>query len=216
MAQNRYLEKLIQIYLRAETDIINEIGRLRSQGLIDYHAVAALERVQAILRQMETDSWEYVPKMIEREFYVANPEAYTRIEGVTPIQHLSGYQAALNMTGEQHAIVDQLVMQLMGEITDGAMTALETVQGAILGRVEPDIYRRVGLEVVAAQQATGRGVAKTVPRFVEILRREGVTAFVDKAGRRWSLHTYCTMATRTTARQAEVQARGSARRTSPR
>ena len=30
MAQNRELEKLIQIYLKAETDIINEIGRLRS------------------------------------------------------------------------------------------------------------------------------------------------------------------------------------------
>ena len=37
------LEKLISIYLKAETDIINEIGRLRSQGLVDYHAVAALE-----------------------------------------------------------------------------------------------------------------------------------------------------------------------------
>ena len=46
------LEKLIQIFLKAETDIINEIGRLRSQGLVDYHAVAALERVQAILRKM--------------------------------------------------------------------------------------------------------------------------------------------------------------------
>ena len=43
------LETLVSIYLRAETAIINEIGRLRSQGLVDYHAVAALERVQAIL-----------------------------------------------------------------------------------------------------------------------------------------------------------------------
>ena len=38
------LEKLVSIYLRAETAIINEIGRLRSQGLVDYHAVAALEQ----------------------------------------------------------------------------------------------------------------------------------------------------------------------------
>ena len=36
------LEKLRQIYLKAETDIINEIGRLRSMGNVDYHAVAAL------------------------------------------------------------------------------------------------------------------------------------------------------------------------------
>lgn len=36
---DRELERLIRLYLRAETDIINEIGRLRSQGLVDYHAV---------------------------------------------------------------------------------------------------------------------------------------------------------------------------------
>ena len=41
----RALQKLIAIFLKAETDIINEIGRLRSQGMVDYHAVAALERV---------------------------------------------------------------------------------------------------------------------------------------------------------------------------
>ena len=52
------LEKLISIYLKAETDIINEIGRLRSRGLVDYHAVAALERVQTILRKLENDAWE--------------------------------------------------------------------------------------------------------------------------------------------------------------
>lgn len=34
------LEYLIRLFLRAETSIINEIGRLRSQGLVDYHAVA--------------------------------------------------------------------------------------------------------------------------------------------------------------------------------
>lgn len=37
----RELQRLIRLYLKAETDIINEIGRLRSRGLVDYHAVAA-------------------------------------------------------------------------------------------------------------------------------------------------------------------------------
>ena len=30
------LEKLIALFLKAETDIINEIGRLRSMGNVDY------------------------------------------------------------------------------------------------------------------------------------------------------------------------------------
>lgn len=196
------LEKLIAIYLKAETDIINEIGRLRSQGLVDYHAVAALERVQAILRQMENDAWEYVPKMIEREFYINHPEARRFYESIK--KHTAGYENAAALTVDEQDVVQRLVMALMGEITEAAMTAMTTLQDALIGRTEPDIYRRVGLEQVAAQTATGRGVNRAVPEFVRALQREGVTAFVDRAGRKWSLHTYCTMASRTTRRQAEV------------
>ena len=201
----RELEKLIALFLRAETDIINEIGRLRSEGLIDYHAVAALERVQAILRKMENGAWEYAPKMIEKQFYARVPEA-RKILGETVEKHLRGYENAAALTGEQHAVVDQLVANLMGEITDASMTVMATLQSALIGRVEPDVYRRVGLEQVALQQAAGRGTYKMLPGFVEALRREGVTAFIDKAGRRWSLHTYCSMVSRTTSRQAEVLA----------
>lgn len=199
------LEKLIEIFLKAETAIINEIGQLRSQGNVDYHAVAALERVQAILRQMENDSWIYVPQMVEKQFYVRVPEA-RRIEGETVQKHAAGYTNAAVLTGEQHAIVDSLVMNLMGEITDASMTVMTNLQSALLGRVESDVYRRVGLEQVALRQATGQGVYRQLPGFVEALRREGVTAFVDKAGRNWSLHTYCSMVSRTTSRQAEVLA----------
>ena len=198
------LEKLRELFLKAETDIINEIGRLRSMGLVDYHAVAALERVQAILRKLESDCWEYVPKMIEKQFYVRVPEARKILEPVE--KHLAGYRNAAALTGEQYAVIDKLVMNLMGEITDASMTVMATLQSALIGRTEPDVYRRVGLEQVAAQQAAGRGINKSVPAFVDALRREGVTAFVDKAGRHWSLHTYCTMASRTTSRQAEVLA----------
>ena len=199
------LEKLISVFLKAETDIINEIGRLRSAGNVDYHAVAALERVQAILRNMENDAWTYAPQMVEKMFYVRVPEA-RRIEGETAHKHLMGYLNAGRLTSEQHAIVDQLVNALMGEITDASITAFATVQSALIGRVEPDVYRRVGLEQVALQQAAGRGTYKTLPGFVETLRREGVTAYTDAAGRNWNLHTYGSMVSRTTSRQAEVMA----------
>lgn len=199
----RELEKLIAVFLRAETAIINEIGRLRSMGNADYHVVAALERVQAILRQLESDAWTYVPQMVEKQFYTAHPEA-RRVQGESLTKHIRAYNRAAALTSEQHAIVDQLVANLMGEITDASVTVMATVQSALIGRIEPDVYRRVGLEQVALRQATGQGVYKQLPAFVEALRREGVTAFVDKAGRRWSLHTYCSMVSRTTSRQAEV------------
>lgn len=142
------LEKLIELFLKAETDIINEIGRLRSLGLVDYHAVAALERVQAILRRLENDAWEYVPKMIEKQFYARVPEARKILEPVE--KHIAGYQNAAVLTGEQLSVIDRLVMNLMGEITDANMTVMASLQSALIGRTEPDIYRRVGLEQVAS------------------------------------------------------------------
>lgn len=203
----RELDKLISIYLKAETDIINEIARLRSMGLIDYHAVAALERVQAILNKMQTDSWEYIPHMIEKMFYVRVPEARKKLDvPETPVKHFMGYVNATTLTSTQTDIVQKLALNLATELSDASVVAMSSLENALIGRRENDVFRRVGLELVANMQATGRSTAATVPEFVKILQREGVTAFIDKAGRNWSLHTYASMVTRTTSRQAEVLA----------
>lgn len=42
--------------------------------------------------------------------------------------------------------------------------------------------------------------------MVQEMQNKGITAFVDKAGRKWSLQSYGNMAVRTTARQAQVAA----------
>lgn len=199
------LERLREIFLKAETDIINEIGRLRSMGNVDYHAVAALERVQRILHSLENDCWEYVPKMVEKQFYVRAPKA-RRIAGETVEKHIAGYKNAAVLTADQYAVVDKLVQNLMGEITAANATVISTLQNALIGRPEADFYRRAGIEATAAMEAAGKGVYKTLPEFIQALRREGVTAFVDKAGRHWSLHAYGSMVCRTTSGQAEVLA----------
>lgn len=198
----RELQKLIALFLRAEIDIINEIARLRAGGLVDYHAEAALERVQAILRSLENESWEYVPQMIERQFYVQHPEARKLYETVK--KHTSGYENAGTLTAAQTDIVQRLTMNLMGEITEATATVGASFEAMLIGRTTPDIFRRVGLEQVASMEATGSGPLRMTRQFIEALRREGVTAFVDRAGRRWSLHTYGSMVLRTTSRQAEV------------
>lgn len=198
------LERLIAAFLKAETDIINEIARLRAGGLVDYHAEAALERVQAILRSLENESWEYVPQMIERQFYVQHPEARKLYETVK--KHTAGYENAGTLTAAQTDIVQRLTMNLMGEITEATATVGASLEAMLIGRTTPDIFRRVGLEQVVSVEATGSGPLRMTRQFVEALRREGVTAFVDRAGRRWSLHTYGSMVLRTTSRQAEVLA----------
>lgn len=198
---------MIELFLKAETDIINEISRLRSRGLVDYHATAALERVQAILRELEDDCWTYAPRMIEMQFYVNHPEARKPLDmPETPEKHLRGYQNAFALTSTQTDIVERLTMNLMGQVAEASQNVSRNLENMLIGRVENDPYRRVGLSQAAAMQAAGQGAWRPVPGFVEALRREGITAFVDKAGRNWNLHTYGSMVLRTTSRQAEVLA----------
>lgn len=202
---DRELKRLIELYLQAETDIINEIARLRSRGLADYHAEAALERVQAILHKLENDGWAYVPRMIEAQFYVHHPESRKALEiPETPEKHLLGYKNARALTGEQLNIVQLLTTSAMATLTEANLTVTETLEEALLGRRRDDLFRRIGMERTALMQAAGQGVYKALPDFVAALRRDGVTAFIDKAGRKWNLHTYGSMVLRTTSRQAEV------------
>ena len=205
VSESKELQRLIAAFLKAETDIINEIARLRAGGLVDYHAEAALERVQTILHRLEYESWTYVPRMIERQFYIKHPAARKRLDIPETVgKHAGGYANAAVLTGEQTDIVQRLTMNLMGEIDAAAATVTATLQNALIGRIEPDVFRRAGLEQVLALETTGQGAYRELPKFVEALRREGITALIDKAGRHWSLHTYGSMVLRTTSRQAEV------------
>ena len=201
-ASEKELEALRNLFLKAETDIINEIGRLRSLGNVDYHAVAALERIQAILTQLSCDCFQYVPKMIEKQFYVSYPQARKIPEAVE--KHARAYANAAVLTSTQHAVIDILVSQLMGEIDEAGETVLSTLENALIGRQKNDIFRRTALNLSAHASALGGKV--NIHQFVNTLLQEGITAFVDKAGRRWSLYTYGMMACRTTNRQAEVLA----------
>lgn len=183
------------LFLRTERKIVNEITRKRTAGYVDYAEVAALERVQETLRRMQDECWEYVPEMIEKIFYRATKK------------DAAGYRNARVLTAPQLAAVDQLANNLLGEIAEASETAYKTVQGFYtIGRLENDPFRATALRVISGQEASGIGWAQTSAQMVREFQNQGITAFEDKAGRRWTLSSYCNMCARTTARQAEVAA----------
>lgn len=189
--ETRFLRLL---FLRTERQIIDEITRKRTAGLVDYAEVAALERVQKILQNMVDESWDYVPQMVEKIFQKSDKDA-------------AGVSNARTLTATQTAAVQQLSNNLLGEILEASETAYKTVQGFYtIARLESDPFRTAAIKQVARQEASGIGWTQTSARMAQELKNQGITAFVDKAGRRWTLSDYCNMATRTTARQAEVSA----------
>lgn len=182
------------LFLRTERRIIDEITRKRAASYVDYAEVAALERVQKYLQDMQDECWSYVPEMIEKIFYRSDKDA-------------AGYLNARVLTSTQTSAVDQLANNLLGEIAEASETAYKTSQDFFtVGRLENDPFRSTALKQIMGQEAAGTGWTQTSVQMAQDLRNKGLTAFVDKAGRKWSLSDYCNMCTRTTARQAEVAA----------
>lgn len=186
------------LFLRTEQEIINVINRKRSVVHVDYAEVAALERVQKILQSMIDQSWAYVPAMIEKIFYHSDKDA-------------SGYSNARKMTetfsAPRIAIIQQLTDNLLGELTEASETAYESVRKVYtIARLEADPFRETALKQVLRKEAAGTPWINSSQAMVQEIQNKGITAFVDKAGRKWSLQSYGNMAVRTTARQAQVAA----------
>lgn len=189
---------LRNLFLRTEQELIREITRKRAAGHVEYAEVAALDRVQKILQNMVDTSWSYVPVMIEKIFYHSDKDA-------------AGYANARSMTGTysvtQIALMEHLANNLQGELVEMAGTAKRSVESVFtIARLENDPYRKLTLEQILRQEAAGKPWIRTSEDLIKEMETNGITGFIDKAGRRWSMQAYGNMAVRTTARQAEVAA----------
>ena len=187
--------KMRRIYAKAEQDIITEITRKRALEYVDYAEVASLERVQAILTDMQEQAGEYIPQYIEKIFYSATEK------------DASGYKNARALTSTQTNIEQQLVNNLMGSLMEASAVAFETAKRELtIGRLIEGEIREAQLTSVLNQKAAGLSWRSASKNMKIDLQQKGITSFVDKAGREWSLTDYCDMCSRTVARQAEVAA----------
>ncbi len=207
--QQSVLTYMRELFLTTEQKIIDEIARKREQGYVDYAEVATLTRIQKTLQTMVDTSWVYVPKMIEKYFYTGKVAS-------------AGYENAMGIaavsTGRLR-VIEQLTDNLLGEIQEMADVSYQSSQKAladlnviesggvpVLGRLTADPFREGALTSALTATAAGKGSMRTVNEYLTYLQNNGITAFVDKSGRNWSLHSYGNMAVRTTARQAQVSA----------
>lgn len=72
----------------------------------------------------------------------------------------------------------------------------------VLGRREDDKLREEAIKAQIAKEAKGSGAARAAREMFESLKRNGISAFIDRGGKKWSLSNYCIMSTRTTSRQS--------------
>lgn len=179
------LQKLIEIYRKAESQIKKELTRKRALDLVDYADAAALKRVQQTLFEMTQAAEEQAPIAIE-SFFDNTADA---------------------MITTKTNIVNTLVNNYMGRVEEAAEVAYQSASNYLaVGRLAADEIRQASLELVAQKEAVGKGWHDIQTKLAIELNNKGVTSFVDKAGREWDMTSYCSMLTRTTGRQAQVAA----------
>jgi hypothetical protein len=76
---------------------------------------------------------------------------------------------------------------------------------ATVGRRVDDAFRQAGLRAAAFHALAGTERKRASAQMAAMLKREGIRAFVDKAGRKWTLENYTAMVIRTTTREAVTQ-----------
>lgn len=196
VGRNASAAMLMQIFTATELKIIREIQRKRRQGYVDYAELAALRRIRQYLQEMQDKAGEYVPLAIEYEFY----------KGAAARRGYANAFAAVS--AERDRVMEQLVDNLLGEVREMAQTAYQSAEAQLylVGRTAPDIFRKTTLAGAISAQAEGKGGMSTVGEVMKSLEESGITAFVDKSGKEWSLRSYGNMAVRTTVHQAQTSA----------
>ncbi len=181
-------DQLVGLYQRGYIELLVRYNELALAGNDTKHARAMLQEIQNILSELDTQTAKWIEKII--------PEAYKL-----------GYQAAyieypLLKQEEEIAAVFSGVHRQAVEVMAYNMqsTLLDATQK--IGRQANDLYRRVGLDAARKNIMLGETRAWTQEEVIKALEGEGITAFVDNAGRNWNLDTYAEVVARTVPREA--------------
>lgn len=176
-------EALLALYRRAERRISQEISAAITRGARGTFRFYANQSI-TVKREIERLRVQAPP--LERALAAS---AYTT--GVSAVEATVDRSAAFS---DVHAAaVDVLAGNLAGRLRFAE---------EFVGRMANDTFRRVGLEQTGLAMATGLDARSQRLNIEQELRRNGITAFVDRRGRRWTLTNYAKMVTRTTTREA--------------
>jgi hypothetical protein len=181
------IERLVDLFVEVEEYIMDMVASILAVNPKANSLRYWKRRAQAVHAELDALSAELLkvtPDVINHSFsvgYVAGAD------GRGHDQLTSGFNT-------------RAVALLAAGMNDKLDASLETV-----GRRVDDTFRRAGLKSAALHATTGTAHEIARKQMTRDLQRRGVGAFVDKAGRTWTLKNYTSMVIRTTTREAMTQ-----------
>lgn len=192
-------EEIRRIYAEAERIVAEKIARRVARGIDEEgYYERKLAELQALRREIEAELRRL--QQAEREVERIVADAYEKgsqsaIVDLRKVAQADTLRTAFTATNQR--AIEALVRTTIDN--------LRATHLRILRQAE-DVYRQVIAETAAPQVLTGaltrREAAQlALNRFADM----GITGFVDRAGRTWTIESYAEMATRTATGQAAIQ-----------
>lgn len=192
---------LLSVYLDAERYLLETV-RDEVTAVADAHPDNTdARRVQGMNR---------VRQAAERTVYGLERGSADRIDRVITAAAEEGADAAAAqlsaITGRgRHTHDDQINRGALDRLAAATADRVSLAHTAIL-RTVPDAYRVAVARTVPGVLVGAQSTREAAQRAMWALTDQGITGFVDRAGRRWRLSSYVEMATRTAAARAMVDA----------
>jgi hypothetical protein len=180
---DRKVQQLQALYHAADLRLQALISAAVARGAAGTAAYYS-EQLTAIRRELASVQADAVPLATQ-----IIGDAY--VQGVTYVDEAIGTTGAF--VGVHTEAVNVLADNMVNRLNDAAQT---------VGRQAEDVFRRIALDQVSLgllSDANRTVVSSAMARRLADLR---ISAFVDKAGRKWSLTSYTKMVARTTTREA--------------
>lgn len=182
----RLAKTVADIYSEAVAEILQAMGRATARGATEPDW--ARQRLAELL-----------PLRREAQRIVARAQAAAEGAVVSVVEDAYSGGRLSPLTSPGMVATNQRAVQMLARQTVGLIE--ET--GPRVLRWTDDAYRQIIAETAAPSVVTGtltrvQAAQKALDRFAT----QGVTGFVDKAGRNWALESYTEMATRTAAGQS--------------
>jgi len=191
-------DKLAAIYGEAERVLLHRIATTLAKGMDSPRwAEDKLLEVQLLLARCRGDLQSLAGKSSD-EITAAIMKAYNSGRaGALADLAVAGLANKVAAGGNLSTI--HQVKALIGQTVTGMLD-----QHATILRSVDDIYRKVIASTTPLQLAGVETRRQVAQRALNEFADQGVSSFVDRSGRQWSMTSYTEMTTRTAARRAQV------------
>ena len=180
------VQKLIDIYRKAQEQLIKTITDMEAKGTVTSYQKSMLRQVTQILQELDEEAKTWTDEAVPSSYQHGIDDVNSKLEDM-----------GINLSTKGGALNEDAINLLAGN----AYLNLHDANNYV-GRRINDAVRQAGIDAVSQKIAQGQTVPQCKQNLMDSLVSDGIDAIKDKRGRNISLTAYTEVVARSTTREA--------------